>query len=62
MAEPVGRETELEQLEGAVAAVAGGSARAVALVGEAGIAKSTLLAARAGGCSRRTPTRSTPPG
>jgi DNA-binding CsgD family transcriptional regulator len=47
VAEPVGRETELEQLQGAVAAVAGGSARAVALVGEAGIGKSTLLASLA---------------
>ena len=37
MREPVGREKELEELERVVAAAAGGEARAVALVGEAGI-------------------------
>src|SRR4051794_19024781 len=47
VAEPVGRETELTELERVVAAAAGGEARAVALVGEAGIGKSTLLAALA---------------
>ena len=51
MTEPVGREKELAVLERAVAKLAGGDAAGgvVALVGDAGIGKSTLLAAL---CSR----------